>query len=116
MAQQAPPVEAFSYHASLLDLVPEIAPDSIVSRTVSNTNGVRIILFGFAPGQELSEHTSTRRALLQFVQGEAEVTLGTAHFTAQAGAFAVMEPNLPHSIRALTTTVMLLIMIDDKPS
>lgn len=104
--------QEFQYYESLKALVPEIAADSIVSRTVSNAHGVRIVLFGFAPGQELSEHTSTRRALMQFLQGEAEVTLGTEHFTAQAGALAVMEPNLPHSIRALTTTLMLLIMID----
>lgn len=104
--------QAFNYYASLQAMVPEIAADSIVSRTISNANGIRIILFGFAPGQELTEHTSTRRAMLHLLQGEADVTLGEAHFTAQAGAMAVMEPNLPHSIRAITTTLMLLIMID----
>ena len=103
---------AYRYWASPLELVPEIAPDSIVSRTVHQAGGVRVILFGFAPGQELSEHTSTKRAMLHFLKGEAEVTLGPDHFTAQAGAYAVMEPNLAHSVRALTETVMLLVMVD----
>lgn len=102
----------FAYFAALAELVPEIADDSIVSRTLHNQDGVRVILFGFAPGQELSEHTSTKRALLYFLDGEAEVQLGGATLQARAGSLAVMEPNLPRSIRAHTQTRMLLVMMD----
>jgi quercetin dioxygenase-like cupin family protein len=48
-----------------------IPPDTIVSRTVYLGETMRIILFGFAPGQELSEHTSTKEAVLHFLRGEA---------------------------------------------
>lgn len=92
-------------------LLPTIAPDTIVSRTIYQDAQVRIILFGFAPGQELSEHTSSRQAILHFLRGEAALTLGGQPSTAQAGTIVVMEPRLPHSIVATTETVMLLTMV-----
>ncbi|HXF64828.1 MAG TPA: cupin domain-containing protein, partial [Caldilineaceae bacterium] len=72
----------------------------------------KVILFGFAPGQELSEHTSARRALLYFVDGDAEVRLGEETFAAKAGSFAYMPPHLPHSVTARAETRMLLIMVE----
>ena len=45
-------------------LVADIADDSIVSRTVYKDDSLRVILFGFAPGETLSEHTSSFPALL----------------------------------------------------
>ena len=35
-----------------------------------------MISFGFAPGQELSEDTSAKPAILHFLKGEAQLTLG----------------------------------------
>ena len=90
--------------------IPAIPPDSIVSRTVVNTPEIKVILFGFAAGQELSEHTSARPALLHFLRGEAKVTLGGDAYRAKAGAFVQMPPQLPHSVFADTEVVMLLVM------
>ena len=97
-------------------LVAAITPDSIVSRTVYQGGGLRIILFGFAPGQELSEHTSSKEAVLHFLSGEATVTLGKAAeggetTAAQAGTLIRMRPHLPHTVVAQTDTLMLLTMI-----
>jgi quercetin dioxygenase-like cupin family protein len=91
--------------------VSEIPPDSIVSRTIYQAKGLRVILFGFAPGQELSEHTSTKEAILHFLSGEAEVTLGGDTASAQAGTLIRMAPNLQHSVRAASETRMLLYMV-----
>ncbi len=97
-------------------LIASITPDSIVSRTVYQGAGLRIILFGFAPGQELSEHTSSKEAVLQFLSGEATVTLGKAAeggetTAAQTGTLIRMRPHLPHTVVAQTDTLMLLTMI-----
>jgi len=97
-------------------LIASITPDSIVSRTVYQGGGLRIILFGFAPGQELSEHTSSKEAVLHFLSGEAAVTLGKAAeggetTAAQAGTLIRMRPHLPHTVVAQTDTLMLLTMI-----
>jgi quercetin dioxygenase-like cupin family protein len=101
------------FYANLLDQLPEVPDDTIVSRTLVNNPRMRTILFGFAPGQELTEHTSSMAAILQFLQGEARLTLGSDSQEVKAGAWAHMQPNLPHSILARTPVVMLLILLKE---
>lgn len=102
----------YTYFANLLDQVPEVPADSIVSRTLYSDEQLKTILFAFAPGQELSEHTSAKTAVLHFVEGEAELTLGSDSMAAQAGSWVHMAPNLPHSITAKTKVLMLLLMFE----
>ncbi len=91
--------------------VPEIPADSIVSRTIYEDEDSKVILFGFAVGQELSEHTASRPAIMHFLSGEASVELGDEAFTAGPGSWAHMAAHLPHSIRAHTEVRMLLLML-----
>lgn len=102
-----------SYFAveNLLAQLSEIAPDSIISRTFYADEHVKVILFGFAAGQELSEHTASKPAMLHFLQGEARLTLGEEQMHAGPGRWVHMQPNLPHSIYAETPVVMLLYML-----
>ena len=53
---------------------PEIPGDSILSRTYFEDDQMKAILFAFAPGQELSEHTASHPAILHFLRGEADLT------------------------------------------
>lgn len=105
--------EPFTHFANVEELVATIPPDTIVSRTILNTPAVRIIVFGFAPGQELSEHTSARTAILHFLRGTARLTLGGEAAVAGPGTVVHMQPRLPHSVLAETETVMLLTMIGE---
>ena len=102
--------ESFLYFENLAQLV-TISPDSIVSRTLRADDKVRSIVFGFDTGQELSEHTASVPAMIHILQGEATLTLGGETREANAGAWAYMEANLPHSIVAKTPVVMLLTML-----
>ncbi len=102
----------YTYFANLLEQVPEVPADSIISRTLYSDQQLKTILFAFAPGQELSEHTSAKTAVLHFVEGEAELTLGSDSMTAQAGTWVHMAPHLPHSITAKTRVLMLLLMFE----
>ena len=85
-----------------------VPQDGILSRTLLDNESLRLVLFHFAEGQELSEHTAAMPAVIQIVSGEARITLGTAVHDAQAGAFAYMPAHLKHAIYAKTTLVMLL--------
>jgi quercetin dioxygenase-like cupin family protein len=102
---------SYSLIANLADLLPEISEDTIVSRSVYQDDQLKAILFGFAPGQELSEHTAARPAILHFLKGEAELTLGKDSSDARPGTWAHMEAHLPHSILAKTEVIMLLLML-----
>jgi quercetin dioxygenase-like cupin family protein len=107
MTEQEQP---YHYVANLADLLPEIPADSIISRIVYRDKKLNVTLFGFAAGQELTEHTSARPAVLHFLQGEAEVSLGQEKVTAGPGSWIQMEVNLTHAIRAKTQVIMLLLL------
>lgn len=94
--------------ALALDAIPT---DSIVSRTLLRDGEFKALLFGFATGQELSEHTAARPAVLHFLEGEAELTLGEDKRSVKAGAWVHMQAHLPHSIQALTPVKMLLLLL-----
>ena len=97
--------------ADLEALLPPISPDSIVSRAFYSGEGLRGTLFGFAPGQELTEHTASRAAVLYFLRGRGRLTLGELQAEAGPGAWAYMPANLPHSIHADEELVLLLLLL-----
>jgi quercetin dioxygenase-like cupin family protein len=89
----------------------EIPQRGILSRTLHSDDDVKVILFGFSAGHELSAHTAPMPASLYFLEGEADVTLGEDKRVVSAGAFAHLPANLNHAIVAKTPLVMLLIMM-----
>lgn len=100
-------------YTHILDLVKEAntPADGILSRTVFQDDQVKAVLFGFGPGQELSEHTASKPAMLCFIKGEATVGLGGDMKEAQAGTWVHMPAGLTHSIHAKSPLVMLLILL-----
>ena len=96
--------------ARILSLAKEtqFAPNGIVSRTLLNTGGLRTTLFGFAEGQELTEHTSTRQALIQILSGECEFSLAGQPHQLKTGDILYMPPHLAHSVKATKQFSMLL--------
>jgi quercetin dioxygenase-like cupin family protein len=66
------------------------------------------VLFGFAEGQELTEHTSTQHAFIQILSGECEFSIAGDPQNLKAGDFLYLPPNLPHAVRATTQFSMLL--------
>lgn len=89
----------------------EISANSTISTTLYQDDHLKVVLFGFAAGQELSEHTAAMAAMLHFVQGEAQVRLGSQTMDAQANTWIHIPPHLPHSITAQTPVVMLLLLL-----
>ncbi len=89
----------------------QVPADGILSRTMYQDEHLKIVAFGFAVGQELSAHTAPMHAVLNFVRGHAELTLGEDKLEAQAGTVVHMDPQLTHGIVAKEPTVMLLYML-----
>ena len=101
---------SYTYIADLAKQV-DIPVDGILSRTLYADEQVKVILFGFGAGQELSEHTASMPAILHIVQGEARLTLGDDPLEAHAGAWVRMPAQLQHSVYAKTPVVMLLLLL-----
>ncbi len=100
-------------YTHILDLAQEAEPpaDGILSRTIYQDDRVKAVLFGFGQGQELSEHTAAKPAMLFFVKGDATVGLGADTQEAQAGTWVHMPAHLKHSIKAKTPVTMLLVLL-----
>ena len=98
------------------DLATEIQPpvDGTLSRTLYQDDRLKVVLFGFAAGQELSEHTASTPATMHFLDGEADVSLGPEKVKAIQGTWIHMTAQLPHSIRAMTPVRLLLMLFKDK--
>ena len=86
----------------------QFAPNGIVSRTILRTPALRVVLFGFAEGQELTEHTSTQHAMIQILSGACEFSVSGKPHTLKAGDFLYMPPNAPHAVKASQPFSMLL--------
>jgi quercetin dioxygenase-like cupin family protein len=100
--------EKFTYFEDLASLIDSFPPDSILSRNLYQDDNLKVVLFGFQPGQELSEHTAAVPATLHFLHGNGDVRLGSETRSAQAGTWIHLPAHLPHSIKAETETLMLL--------
>lgn len=86
----------------------KFAPNGIVSRTLLSTANCRVLLFGFAQGQELTEHTSTQHALIQVLSGECEFSLSGKPNVLKTGDLLYMPPNERHAVKATKQFSMLL--------
>jgi len=87
----------------------------ILSQTLSDEDDVRLVMFGFAEGEELSEHTAARPAIIHVISGSAELTVDGDTYDAAAGTWVRMMANTRHSLRARTPLVMALYLLPSAP-
>ena len=85
----------------------------ILSRTVHEDDRVSLVVFAFDAGQELSEHTSAKAAVIEILEGTASVVLDGEAREAGPGAWIAMPPGMRHAIRAETPLVMVLTLLAD---
>lgn len=86
-------------------------PGSVVSRTIVSQKTGTVTLFAFDAGQGLSEHTAPFDALVQILEGEAEIAISGKPIRARVGEVVLMPAGEPHSLLAVTRFKMLLTMI-----
>jgi quercetin dioxygenase-like cupin family protein len=95
------------------DLLAEapIPARGILSQTLSDEDGVRLVVFAFAAGEELSEHTASRPAIVHVLSGEAQLIVHGQAYAAHAGSWLRMSTGTPHAIRATTAAVLALYLL-----
>jgi quercetin dioxygenase-like cupin family protein len=84
---------------------------SIVSREIIKKSSGTVTLFAFDEGQGLSEHTAPFDAMVQIVEGEAEITISGKSHVLKAGDMIIMPAGEPHALKALKKFKILLVMI-----
>ena len=98
--------EAFDLSATV-----PYAIGAVVSKTLLKKETGNITLFAFDAGQGLSEHTAPVDAVVQILDGEADITIGGQTQTVDAGQMLIMPANVPHALHARQKFKMLLVMI-----
>jgi quercetin dioxygenase-like cupin family protein len=83
----------------------------ILSQTLSDEAGIELVLFAFAPGEQLSEHTSARPAIIHILAGEADLTVGPEAYHAVPGTWVRMPADTRHSVLARSALVMALYLL-----
>lgn len=90
----------------------EYQEGSVVSMEVIKKELGTVTLFAFDKGQGLSEHSAPFDAMVQIIDGEAEITLGGVPHTVKKGEMLIMPANVPHALQAVNEPYkMILTMI-----
>lgn len=89
----------------------EYQEDAVVSKTILKKGTGTVTLFAFDKGQGLSEHTAPFDAMVQVLDGEAEITVAGKPYHLTQGEFIVMPANQPHALKGIKRFKMMLTMI-----
>ena len=86
-------------------------PGAVVSRTVIDKSAGTVTVFAFDEDQGLSEHTAPYDALVQVIDGTAEIMIGHKPHIVKVGEMIIMPAGKPHSLKAKPRFKMILVMI-----
>ena len=100
----------YTFFADLANEAP-IPARGILSQTLSNEGGIEFLLFAFAAGEQLSEHTSARPAIIHILAGEGDLTVGDDAYSARPGTWVRMAAEVKHSLVARTPMQMALYLL-----
>ena len=95
---------------NLADMI-QYQDGSVVSRTLLEKKSGTVTLFAFDQGQGLSEHSTPFDAMVQVLDGQAEIKISGQPYTVHQGQMLVMPANKPHALKAVQPFKMLLTMI-----
>ena len=95
-----------------IELLIDYQKDSVVSREIIKKELGTVTVFAFDQGQGLSEHSAPFDAMVQIIDGEAEITISGVKHTVKKGEMIIMPANEPHALQAVNSPYkMILTMI-----
>jgi quercetin dioxygenase-like cupin family protein len=94
----------------LTDVV-DYSAQSVVSKQVLKKDAGNVTLFAFDKGEGLSEHTAPFDAIVNILDGQAEISIGGKPHLLKTGEAIIMPANIPHALKAVEKFKMMLVMI-----
>ena len=91
----------------------EYSKGGIISKQLIKSPAGNITLFSFDKGEGLSEHRAPFDALVQILEGSANMIVNSQESTVKAGESIVFPANAPHALTAIERFKMLLTMIKE---
>lgn len=84
---------------------------SVVSREIIKKETGTVTIFAFDKGEGLSKHLAPFDAMVQIIDGMAEITIDETSHVLSEGEMIIMPANIPHALKALKPYKMVLTMI-----
>jgi len=106
-----PEIKNLAHTVGNLSEMIEFAKDGIVSKTITDQQKVKVVLFCMSAGQFLSKHTASVPATIHVIRGEGTITLGKKEYEAVPGTWIYMPKNQLHGLNAKKDMVFLLNML-----
>ncbi|MDD3984315.1 MAG: cupin domain-containing protein [Methanobacterium sp.] len=85
--------------------------NSVVSREIIRKETGTVTIFAFDKGEGLSEHTAPFDAMVQVVDGKAEIIISNKSHIVEKGEMIIMPANDHHALKAVERFKMILTMI-----
>ena len=92
------------------DLI-EYQEGAVVSREIIRKGTGTVTIFAFDKGEGLSEHTAPFDAMVQVMDGKAEIIISGNKNILEKGDIIIMPANEPHALNAVERFKMILTMI-----
>lgn len=89
----------------------DYASGSVVSKIINRNNAGNITLFAFDKDQNLSEHTAPFDAMIQILDGKANIIIDKQAYLLSENEMIIMPANIPHAVEAKGKFKMLLTML-----
>jgi len=89
----------------------EYSSEGIISKRIIDRPVGTVTLFSFDEGQRLSTHSAPFDALVQVIEGMAEIVVDEKSFSLSAGDSIIMPAGIPHAVNAVKRFKMVLTMI-----
>lgn len=102
--------DPFTFYADLAAEA-DVPRRGIHSQTLSDADGVELVLFALAAGERLSEHTAARPAIVHVLRGEGELVVAGETRAIGPGAWLRMASRTPHALTAATDLVFALYLL-----
>jgi quercetin dioxygenase-like cupin family protein len=114
---RTPPTERFSgskHLFSLSDALAELRAEDHPARsghhqvTLLQRGPVTQVLFSFEPGGHLQEHSASGLVTIHALEGRVRVEAEGVDHELPAGSMLILDPDVPHDVRASERSAMLL--------
>ena len=84
---------------------------AVVSREIIRKETGTVTIFAFDQGEGLSEHSAPFDAMVQVIDGKAEITISGKKNVLERGDMIIMPADEPHALHAVEKYKMILTMI-----
>ena len=95
---------------NLAELI-DYSDDSTISKIIYKTDHTILTLFSMDKGQSIAEHVTPFEAMVQVLDGEADITIGDKTIIVKAGESIIMPANVQHKLFARKRYKKLLVMM-----